>query len=212
MSSSSSTTLNRGHEKISFGKGCLCNIFFVFCAGICNVYNFYVRGSDDAFQWGTGYLSFDGTQTGVFASAHWIRDVLEWMLSVDNPFVFQRVCQSFKTPDDQKHKPLFWGIIGAIVFRMAFCCIEEMLMHKYSWMHIIFGLFLIYTGFKAAIMDDEEDRPDLGVVFVWFTERIPHVIYYTREPLFFLKVPVDQSTGEVCDIADKDVVPRGRRT
>ena len=68
------------------------------------------RGSDNTFQWGTSYL-------------------LEWMLSVDNLFVFHPVFRIFKTPDDQKHKPPYWGIIGAIVFRMAFFCNEEMLMH-----------------------------------------------------------------------------------
>ena len=92
---------------------------------------------------------------------------------------------------------------------MAFFCIEEMLMHKYSWMHIIFGLFLINTGVKAATMDDEEDRPDQGVVFVWLMVHIPYVkYYYTREPLFFVKVPVDQTTGEVCDIADEAAGPQ----
>ena len=76
-------------------------------------------------------------------------------------------------------------------------------------MHIIFGLFLIYTGVKATTMDDEEDRPDQGVVFVWLMERIPYMNYYTREPLFFVKVPVDQTTGEVCDIADASGARRG---
>lgn len=184
--------LNRGHEKISFGKACLYTLFFIFCALCFNVYIYHVRGKYDAIQWGTGYL-------------------LEWMLSVDNLFVFHRVFQIFKTPDEQKHKPLFWGIVGAIVFRMAFFCIEELLMHKFSWMHIVFGLFLIYTGIKAGCMDDDDERPDQGVVFIWLTERIPYINEYTEDGSFFVKVPVDQATGEVVDEADAAGGPQNVR-
>lgn len=180
--------LNRGHEKISFGRALVYTAFFIGCAGLFNVYIYYVRGPVDAFNWGTGYL-------------------LEWMLSVDNLFVFHRVFQLFKTPDDQKHKPLFFGILGAIVFRMGFFCVEEMLMHSFSWMHIIFGLFLIYTGVQAGLSNDEDERPDESPIFLWITSKIPYINGYTRDGSFFVKVPVE---NEASDVADEAATPRRR--
>jgi len=179
--------LNRGKEKISFGRACIYTLFFIACAGLFNIYIYFVRGPTDAFNWGTGYL-------------------LEWMLSVDNLFVFHRVFQLFKTPDDQKHKPLFFGIIGAIVFRMGFFCVEELLMHQFSWMHIVFGLFLIYTGVKAGMADDEDERPDESPVFIWITSKIPYVNQYTRDGSFFVKVPVDENR----ELANEAQIPRRR--
>ena len=57
-------------------------------------------------------------------------------------------------------------------------------------MHIVFGLFLIYTGIKAATLNDKDDRPDQGMFFVWLTERISCVAYYAAETLFFITVTV----------------------
>merc|ERR1719252_357823 len=114
--------------------------FWITVAMMFCFYIYVTRGANDAFDWGTGYL-------------------LEWMLSVDNLFVFHRIFILFKTPDSQKHKPLFYGIIGAIVFRMIFFLIEEILLHHVTWMHLVFGLFLIYTGFKAVSMDDDDESP-----------------------------------------------------
>merc|ERR1719305_848986 len=99
-------------------------LFWVACAcAFCGwVYWYYSPSS--AFMWMSGYL-------------------LEWMLSFDNLFVFHLIFNVYGTPSHLKHKPLFWGIVGAIVFRMIFFCIEEVLMHSFNWMHILFGIFLI---------------------------------------------------------------------
>merc|ERR1719454_567123 len=109
-------------------------------AGAFCIYIYFHRGLNDAFSWATGYL-------------------LEWMLSVDNLFVFHLVFNLYGTPDHLKHKPLFWGIVGAIFFRMLFFVIEEYLLHSLWWMHIVLGIFLIYTGIKTATSDDEDEDP-----------------------------------------------------
>jgi len=170
--------LHRRQEKISFGLAMVFTVFWICCALAFCGYIYSQRGLEDAFDWGTGYL-------------------LEWMLSVDNLFVFHRVFAVFGTPDEQKHKPLFWGIAGAIVFRMLFFIIEEFLMHSIWWMHIVFGLFLVYTGVKSVTIDEDEDGPENNPVFMRLQKMIPFVNRYDAGGRFFVRVPVDVKTGEV---------------
>lgn len=170
--------LHRKAEKLTLFQSILYTSFWIAVAGMFNIYVFWSRGADDAFAWGTGYL-------------------LEWMLSVDNLFVFHRIFVVFKTPDEQKHKPLFYGIIGAIVFRMIFFLIEEILLHHVTWMHLVFGLFLIYTGYKAVSMDDEDDSPEQGIMYQYLVRNIKYVDRYDDEGKFFTNVEVNVDTGEV---------------
>lgn len=158
--------LHRKAEKLSLLKSVLYTTFWIAVAAMFNVYVFWTRGLDDAFTWGTGYI-------------------LEWMLSVDNLFVFHRIFSVFKTPDDQKHKPLFYGIIGAIVFRMIFFLIEEMLLYHVAWMHLVFGVFLIYTGIMAVSMDDDEDdeEPNQGADGEHCHSRLPGAAAYVHQYL-----------------------------
>jgi len=167
--------LHRKAEKLTLLKAMLYTTFWIAVAGMFNVYVWYTRGVEDAFSWGTGYL-------------------LEWMLSVDNLFVFHRIFTYFKTPDEQKHKPLFYGIVGAIVFRMVFFLIEEILLHHVTWMHLVFGLFLIWTGFKMMKEDDEEDAPEKGWLFQKIIEHINYVDEYDEEGRFFMPVEVKDTS------------------
>jgi len=180
--------LHRKAEKLTLLQSILYTTFWIAVAGMFNLYIFYTRGASDAFSWGTGYL-------------------LEWMLSVDNLFVFHRIFIIFKTPDEQKHKPLFYGIVGAIVFRMIFFLIEELLMHHITWMHLVFGLFLIYTGYKAVSMDDDDDSPDQGWVYQYLVSHINYVDRYDDNGKFFTNVLVDEATGQIVE-SPHLIIPR----
>merc|ERR1719482_1047537 len=90
-----------------------------------------------AFMWASGYM-------------------LEWMLSFDNLFVFHLIFSVYGTPDHLKHKPLYYGICGAIFFRLLFIFIGEYAMHTLSFAHIVFGAFLIYTGVKSVTEGDDD--------------------------------------------------------
>jgi len=187
--------LHRKAEKLSLLQSLLYTTFWIAVAGMFNVYIFWTRGADDAFSWGTGYL-------------------LEWMLSVDNLFVFHRIFIVFKTPDEQKHKPLFYGIIGAIVFRMIFFLIEEILLHHVTWMHLVFGFFLIWTGYKAISMDDEDDSPDQGWLYKYLIQHINYVDRYDDQGKFFtpVEVTVDLEKTDEKDSPKQEVVVEYRAT
>lgn len=169
--------LHRKPEAVTFLRALLYTFFWIMCAVAFGCYIYFTRGWEDAFNWSTGYL-------------------LEWMLSVDNLFVFHLIFNLYATPDRLKHKPLFWGIVGAIIFRMIFFCIEEVLMHSFTFMHIVFGVFLIYTGIKTAMSDDEEEDPRKNRCFVWLSQRIRFINGYDDGGNFFVKVRLDPRTGE----------------
>jgi len=123
------------------GAGHLAVLGFWF--GVAVLYNIRVvrvAGSDLAVQWCTGYL-------------------LEWMLSLDNLFVFHLVFKVYKTPDDLMHRALFLGLIGAVLFRMFFFLAMGTLVHLLDWVRVFFGFILIWSGFQAVVVDEDEGDP-----------------------------------------------------
>eukprot|EP01147_Barroeca_monosierra_P009538 gene9538-1768_t len=102
---------------------------------------FAVRGRGPALIWLTSYL-------------------LEKFLSVDNLFVFLTIFASFRTPSTHQHKVLAWGIAGAIILRAVFIFTGVLLVETFSWLLAFFGLFLLYTGFRALMEIFQEDDED----------------------------------------------------
>lgn len=84
---------------------------------------------------------------------------LEWLLSMDNIFVFHLIFRVYKTPAKLLHKSLFWGIIGAVVFRALFFMTLSTLLHMVHWFRFVFGVLLIYSGVAAAREEEEDDDP-----------------------------------------------------
>jgi len=79
----------------------------------------------------------------------------EKALSVDNIFVILLILRYFKVNEEYYHGILFWGILGAIVFRAIFIFVGALLISKAHWLLYIFGAFLVYSGLK--IFKDDED-------------------------------------------------------
>lgn len=85
--------------------------------------------------------------------------VVEQTLSVDNMFVFVLVFAYFRIPPQYQHRTLFYGILGAIIFRSIFIALGSLLL-GYTWVIWLFGGFLVFTGVKMLFGDDDE-QPDL---------------------------------------------------
>jgi tellurite resistance protein TerC len=84
--------------------------------------------------------------------------LVEKALSVDNIFVFVAVFSFFAIPAEYQHRVLFYGILGALVFRGAFIALGAALL-QYQWVVIVFGGFLILTGIKLALAPDTPIDP-----------------------------------------------------
>ncbi len=89
----------------------------------------------------------------------------EYALSVDNIFVILLILKYFQVNETYYHKVLFWGILGAIVFRAFFIFVGALLIHQFHWILYIFGVFLIYSGIRIYFEDgDEKIEPEKNPV------------------------------------------------
>lgn len=82
--------------------------------------------------------------------------LVELSLSVDNIFVIAIIFKSLSIPQKFQHRVLFWGIIGAIVFRAIMIFFGIWLIEKVEWVTIIFGIFLIYTAWTMVFKKKDE--------------------------------------------------------
>lgn len=85
--------------------------------------------------------------------------LIEWSLSMDNVFVFAVIFSFFRVPLKYQYRVLFWGILGAIIMRLSFILLGTALIKQFDWVMPLFGAFLIYTGVKLVMHDDEEVDP-----------------------------------------------------
>ncbi|MDD3771302.1 MAG: TerC family protein [Weeksellaceae bacterium] len=100
--------------------------------------------------------------------------LLELSLSVDNIFVIAVIFKSFSIPQKYQHRVLFWGIIGAVVFRAIMIFFGIWLINKVDWIIYVFGAFLIYTAVKMAFSKEEgEFNPRQSKVFKWIRKIMP---------------------------------------
>lgn len=82
--------------------------------------------------------------------------LIEKSLSVDNLFVFLIIFSAFKLNTSAQHTILFYGIVGAIIMRVIFISVGIELMNNFHWLIYVFGLFLIYSGYKLIKEKDPE--------------------------------------------------------
>lgn len=110
--------------------------------------------------------------------------VVEKALSVDNIFVFLMIFAYFAVPDKYQHRVLFWGIIGALIFRAIFIAAGAALLETFTWTMVIFGLFLIVTGIKMALAKDKKMEPEKNPVVKAFRRLMPVTQEYHGQKFF----------------------------
>ncbi len=111
-----------------------------------------------AIAFGFLIFLFLGRET---AAAYMSAYVTEKMLSVDNLFVMLLIFDYFKLEEKYHHRVLFWGIMGAIVFRALFIGLGAVIVSQFHWVLYIFGVILIYTGIKL-LTDKQDEHADFG--------------------------------------------------
>ena len=101
-------------------------------------------------------------------------------------FVFVVVFSYFAIPPKFQHRVLFYGILGALVFRALFIAAGSVLM-EYHWVVILFGLFLIFTGIKMMLAPDKQVDPQKNLLIRWFRKFVP-VTPELHGPSFFVRL------------------------
>jgi tellurite resistance protein TerC len=113
--------------------------------------------------------------TGVDAAITYLSAfLLEQALSVDNIFVISLLFTSFRIPQQYQHRVLFWGILGAVGFRVVMLGGGAFLAAKFSWVFYVFGAYLAWQGIKL-LRDHDQDDVDNSVA-VRFLRRFVRIV------------------------------------
>src|SRR5213080_1979727 len=99
--------------------------------------------------------------------------LIELSLSVDNLFVFLLIFSYFKVPAKFQHRVLFWGVLGALVMRITMIGLGAALIERFHWIIYVFGVFLIYTGFKMLRQEETDVHPEDNPIVRFVTRHIP---------------------------------------
>ncbi|MBP7992908.1 MAG: TerC family protein [Candidatus Magasanikbacteria bacterium] len=131
---------NRQAHKVSTKSALLQSLFWIGASLIFAALVYWAEGRNHAVE---------------FLSAY----VTEKMLSVDNLFVIMLIFSFFKLEEKYHHKVLFWGILGAVVFRGVFITAGSFIVSQFHWVLYIFGAILLYTGI-TLLKDKKEEHID----------------------------------------------------
>ncbi|KPC50803.1 TerC family protein [Amantichitinum ursilacus] len=130
--------LHRKEREIGIAESLKLSAFYI-CAGLAfGAYIWFTRGPKDGLDYYTGFL-------------------VEKSLSMDNVFVISLIFTQLAIPRLHQHRVLFWGILGALVMRAIMIGVGATLVHEFSWILLIFGLFLLVTGFRMLLAREQEE-------------------------------------------------------
>ena len=162
----------KGQHEVSVGEALKMTavwigVSLVFCAGI---YLYYpVDSHGKAMEFLAGYL-------------------IEKSLSMDNLFVFLMLFSFFGVERKYQHEVLFWGIFGALVLRSVFIFAGAAMVERFEWVLGLFGLFLLYTGFKMFSHDDSQQAdPSQNIIVKLFKRFFPVTDQMHGDKFFILE-------------------------
>jgi len=140
---------NRKAHAFSFKEAVSWSIFWIAISCLFGMYVYHHYGPELGSQWFTAYI-------------------LEKSLRVDNLFVISLIFTYFATPAKIQHRCLFWGILGAIIFRGAFILGGVAIVDTFEWILYLFGAFLVYSGIKIIVSQDDAPEVHENSVVKWF--------------------------------------------
>jgi tellurite resistance protein TerC len=148
------------------------------------------------------FLTRGATSGGEYLAGY----LIEYSLSMDNVFVFAVLFAYFGVPAAYQHRLLFWGVLGAIVFRAIFILAGTALLESFHVVIYLFGALLLYTAWRMIRTGTEQIDPSANPVLrvmrrvVPVTEAYEGQRFFTRRdgklwatPLFAALVVVETS-------------------
>lgn len=145
---------HREAHEVDFKEGVVYTLAWIAVSLAFNVWIYVEAGSGPALEFLTGY-------------------VIEKSLSVDNIFVFIVIFDYFSVPGKFQYRVLFWGILGAVVMRGLFVLLGVALIHRFEWVMLVFGAFLVYTGIRIVVREDAEVDPEHNRAIQWLERHLP---------------------------------------
>lgn len=161
--------LSKKGKKVTVKQALYQTFFWVGLALAFFIFMWIEKGQDLALEYISAYL-------------------MEWSLSIDNIFVFILIFTAFSVKEEHYGRVLLAGILMAVVFRVLFITVGVALVEKFHWILYIFGAFLIYTGYKMFIADDEDEfQPEESKVYKWLKRFLP-LVSHDGEGKYSIKI------------------------
>jgi len=162
--------LHRDNHEIGVRESLMLSASYI-CAGLLfGLWVYFQKGSDASMDYLTGFL-------------------IEKSLSMDNVFLMATIFGFLAIPRQYQHKVLFWGIMGVLVLRALMIGLGAALIHEFSWILYVFGLFLAATGLKM-LFSKVDDHPDLERnLLVRFLRKHLRVTHSLHGQHFFVRQP-----------------------
>lgn len=132
---------HKDDKPITLKSAVFWSLFYIGISVLYGVFLWFNQGSQIASLFFTGYA-------------------LEKVLSVDNLFVIMAIFSWFKIPDGLRHRVLYWGIMGAIVFRLIFVIIGAALLSIGAFVEAIFALVILYAAYKMLKSGGDDGNDD----------------------------------------------------
>lgn len=146
--------MHRDAHHISVKEAAAWSALWVAVATIVGGAIWWVYGSEFGLQYFAGY-------------------VIEKSLAIDNVFVWAVIFSYFAVPREFQHRVLFYGVVGALVFRAVFIALGSVLIASFSWILYVFGAFLIATGIKMMRQRKEHIDPSKSKTLALMRRFIP---------------------------------------
>jgi len=148
--------LSKKNQKVTIKQALYQTFFWVGLALAFCVFIWIEEGQKPALEYLSAYL-------------------MEWSLSIDNIFVFILIFSAFSVKEKNYGRVLLIVILMAIVFRIIFITVGVALVEKFHWLLYVFGVFLIYTGYKMFKANKEEDDfdPQQSPVYKFLKRVLP---------------------------------------
>jgi tellurite resistance protein TerC len=108
-----------------------------------------------------------------FAGQYYAGYLIEKSLAIDNVFVWAIIFSYFAVPREYQHRVLFYGVVGALVFRGAFIAAGSALIASFAWILYLFGAFLLITGYTMIKRRAEHIDPGKSRVVRIFKRLVP---------------------------------------
>lgn len=160
--------LSKKNKTITIRQALYQTFFWVGLALVFFVFVWIERGQQTGLEYLSGYL-------------------MEWSLSIDNIFVFIIIFSSFKVKEKDYGRALLIGILMAIIFRVIFITAGVALVNQFHWILYIFGIFLVYTGYKMFTASDEEEFDPHDTKVYRFIKRFLPLIPGDQHGRYILK-------------------------
>ena len=130
------------------------------------------------------FIKYGQTPALEYLSAY----LMEWSLSIDNIFVFILIFSAFSVQEKNYGRVLLLGILMAIVFRIIFITVGVALVEKFHWVLYIFGVFLVFTGYKMFVQNDEKEfNPHESKVYNVLKKLLPLVPHDGDGKFYFME-------------------------